>query len=257
MRWICTLVMALWLCFPAFGAVKTERIEYKQGDTVLEGFLAYDDALTGKRPAVLVSHAWKGLTSYEEMRAKMLAELGYVAFAVDIYGKGVRAKDFNEAGQLSGKYKGDRKLLRARVNAGLDYLKAHPRVDASKIAAIGYCFGGTTVLELARSGATLAGVVSFHGGLDSPTPEDAKAIKTKVLVLHGGDDPYVKDPELLAFMNEMRGAKVDWQLMSYGNALHAFTDKGYTDRSMGAVYDELADRRSWEHMKLFFAEILR
>lgn len=239
----------------ASAAIKTEVVEYKEGDTVLSGYLAYDDALKGPRPGVLIAHAWMGQGEYEQGRARQLAGMGYVAFALDIYGKGANPKDFSEAGALSGKYKGDRALLRRRVNAGFETLKKNARVDAKKLAAIGYCFGGTTVLELARSGTELAGVVSFHGGLDTPTPADAQNIKTKVLVLHGGDDPYVKDPELLAFINEMRGPKVDWQLVAYGNALHAFTDKRYTDKSFGAAYDEKAEKRSWVHMTAFFKEI--
>ena len=165
------------------AAIHTETVEYKQGDTTLEGFLAYDDAIPGLRPGVLVVHQWMGLTDYEKKRAEMLAQLGYVAFCADIYGKGVRPQNPREAGALAGKYKGDRHLLRARVNAGLDALRQQPLVDTKRIAAIGYCFGGTTVLELARSGADLNGVVSFHGGLDSPTPADGKNIKCKVLAL--------------------------------------------------------------------------
>jgi dienelactone hydrolase len=174
-----------------------------------------------------------------------------------MYGKGVRPKDTKEAGAEAGKYKGNRPLMRTRIAAALDWLKKNPNVDTKRIAAIGYCFGGTTVLELARSGADIAGVVSFHGGLDSPTPADAKNIKCKVLVLHGADDPYVPAAEVAGFEDEMRKAGVDWTLISYGGAVHSFTnpDAG-TDNSKGAAYNERADRRSWEAMKTFFAEIL-
>jgi dienelactone hydrolase len=199
--------------FSAHAAIQSKTVEYMQGDTPLEGVLVWDDAVTGPRPGVLVVHQWFGLTAYEKHRAEMLAQLGYVAFCADIYGKGVRPKDTSEAGALAGKYKGDRQLLRARVNAGLDELKKSELVDPSHIAAIGYCFGGTTVIELARSGADIKGVVSFHGGLDSPTPADGKNIKTKVLALAGADDPFQKPEDLTAFESEMRDANVDWRLI--------------------------------------------
>jgi dienelactone hydrolase len=237
------------------AAIHTETVEYKQGDTTLEGFLAYDDSISGKRPGVLVVHQWFGLTDYEKRRATMLAQLGYVAFCADIYGKDARPKDVSEAGAQAGKYKTDRTLLRARVNAALDVLKKNELVDTSRVAAIGYCFGGTTVIELARSGAELNGVVSFHGGLDSPTPADGKNIKCKVLALAGADDPFQKPDDLTAFENEMRDNKVDWQIVFYGGAVHAFTqpDPGFVNA--GAKYNEKADKRSWEAMKQFFAEI--
>jgi dienelactone hydrolase len=239
------------------AAVHTETVEYKQGDTTLEGFLAYDDSISGKRPGVLVVHQWFGLTDYEKLRATQLAQLGYVAFCADIYGKGVRPKEASEAGALAGKYKTDRALLRARVNAALDVLKKNELVDTTRVAAIGYCFGGTTVLELARSGADLNGVVSFHGGLDSPTPADGKNIKCKVLALAGADDPFQKPEDLTAFESEMRDNKVDWQIVFYGGAVHAFTqpDPGFVNA--GAKYNEKADKRSWEAMKTFFAEIFQ
>ena len=240
----------------AQGAIHTETVEYKRGDTTLEGYLAYDDSLSGKRPGVLIVHQWMGITDYEEMRAKMLAQMGYVAFCADIYGKGVCPTSTQEAGAQAGKYKGDRQLLRARVNAGLDQLKQNDLVDTSRVAAIGYCFGGTTVIELARSGAQLNGVVSFHGGLDSPTPADGKNIKCKMLILAGADDPFQKPDDLDAFEKEMRDSKVDWQIVFYGGAVHAFTQKNVGDLHLpGAQYNEKADKRSWQAMKDFFVEI--
>ena len=240
------------------AAIQTKTVEYKQGDTTLEGFVAYDDAIKGPRPGILVVHQWLGLTDYEKHRAEMLAQLGYVAFCADIYGKGVRPQNTQEAGAQAGKYKSDRQLLRARVNAGLEALRQQPLVDPKRIAAIGYCFGGTTVIELARSGADVAGVVSFHGGLDSPTPADGKNIKCKVLVCHGADDPFEKPEDLAAFENEMRDAKVDWQLIKYGGAVHSFTQPmAGNDNSKGAAYNEKADKRSWEAMKQFLAEIFK
>ena len=257
-----TLFMTLAIIGSVLAAraqVHTETVEYKDGDTVLEGYLAYDDSTAkGPRPAVLVVHQWTGLGDYEKKRAEMLAKLGYVVFAADIYGKGVRAKDTTEAGALAGKYRnGDRTLLRERANAALAVLEKNERTDTKRVAAIGYCFGGTTVLELARSGADIAGVVSFHGGLDSPKPADGKNIKCPVLVCHGADDPFEKPEDLTAFENEMRDAKVDWRLIKYGGAVHAFTqpDPGFSNP--GARYNEKADKRSWADMKMFFAEIFQ
>jgi dienelactone hydrolase len=239
------------------AAIQTKTIEYKQGDATLEGVLVWDDSVPGPRPGVLVVHQWLGLTDYEQRRAKMLAQLGYVAFCADIYGKGVRPKTVAEAGAEASKYKSDRALLRERVNAGLAQLKKSELVDPKRVAAIGYCFGGTTVIELARSGADLAGVVSFHGGLDSPTPADGKNIKCQVLVCHGADDPFEKPEDLAAFESEMRDAKVDWRLIKYGGAVHSFTqpDPGFVNP--GAHYNEKADQRSWQDMKSFFAEIFK
>ena len=239
------------------GAIHTETVDYKQGDTTLEGFLAYDDSISGKRPGVLVVHQWFGLTDYEKRRATMLAQLGYVAFCADIYGKDARPKNVQEAGAQAGKFKSDRALLRARVNAALDVLEKNELVDTTRVAAIGYCFGGTTVIELARSGADLNGVVSFHGGLDSPTPADGKNIKCKVLVLAGADDPFQKPEDLTAFESEMRDNKVDWQIVFYGGAVHAFTQPNPGFVNAGAKYNEKADKRSWEAMKTFFAEIFQ
>ena len=240
----------------ADAKVRGKLVEYKQGDVVLEGYLAYDDAAKGKRPGILVAHAWMGLDDNAKKRADMLAQLGYVAFAADIYGKGVRPKSFDEAGAQAGKYKGDRALLRARINAALAELLKDPHVDPAKTAAIGYCFGGTTVLELARSGAAVNGVVSFHGGLDSPTPADGKNIKAKVLVLHGAADPHEKPSDFAAFQKELADAKVDWQLVQYGGAVHCFTDHtAGSDASSGCAYDASADARSWAAMRAFFDEI--
>ena len=251
---LCTILLMAATRLP--GQIVSKPVEYKQGDTVLEGLSVYDDASSGKRPAVLVVHQWKGLGDYEKKRAEMLAKMGYNVFAVDIYGKGVRPQSPQEAGAQAGRFKNNRALLRDRVRAGLDVLVRDERTDPKRVAAIGYCFGGTTVLELARSGADVAGVVSFHGGLSTPTPEDAKNIHCKVLALHGADDPNVPPKEVAAFEQEMRDAKVDWQLVAYGGAVHAFTDwNAGSDNSRGAAYNERADHRSWAAMKQFFDEI--
>ena len=243
---------------PLWAAIQSKTVEYRQGGTPLEGVLVWDDAVSGPRPGVLVVHQWMGLTDYEKHRAEMLAQLGYVAFCADIYGKGVHLQNTAEAGAEASKYKSDRALLRARVNAGLEQLKKSELVDPKRLAAIGYCFGGTTVIELALSGAALNGVVSFHGGLDAPNPADAKNIKCKVLALAGADDPFQKPADLAAFENEMRAAHVDWQITFYGGAVHAFTQPlAGNDNSKGAAYNARADRRSWQAMKDFFAEIFQ
>lgn len=240
----------------ASAELVTRSVTYLDGDAVLEGYLAYDAAVAGERPGVLIAHQWKGLGDNEKSHAEMLARMGYVAFAVDIYGKGIRPETQPEAAALASKYKGDRELLRRRVAAGLEAIKRQDRVDPSRIAAIGYCFGGTAALELARSGAPVLGVVSFHGGLSSPKPEDAARIKGRVLALHGAEDPFVPPAEVAAFQEEMGNAKVDWQLISYGGAVHSFTDKNAgRDKAKGAAYDERADRRSWRHMRGFLAEL--
>ena len=258
MRVVSIFLIVLATVSLACAKIVFKPVEYKQGQAVLEGLSVYDDAVKGKRPAVLVVHQWKGLGDYEKRRAEMLAQLGYNVFAVDIYGKGIRPANPQDAAAEAGKYKENRSLLRARVNAGLDVLKKHELTDPGRIAAIGYCFGGTTALELARSGADIAGVVSFHGGLSTPNPEDAKNIKGKVLALHGADDPFVPPAEVAAFQEEMRKARVDWALTAYGNAVHSFTDwNAGTDNSKGAAYNEKADKRSWEAMKSFFAEVFK
>jgi dienelactone hydrolase len=251
-------LLACLLSTSLLAGIRTENIDYKDGKVVLQGTLVFDDALNGKRPAVVVVHEWVGLDDYARKRAHQLAEHGYVAFALDMYGKGVMAKNTEEAGKMSGMYKSDRALMRRRALAGLEVLKKQKNVDINKIAAIGYCFGGTVVLEIVRSGADVKGVVSFHGGVDSPTPEDAKNIKGKVLVLHGGDDPYVPMASVVAFEDEMLNAGVDWQLNTYSKSVHGFTNpKNGSDPSKGVAYNADADRRSWQAMKNFFDEVLK
>lgn len=240
----------------AQAEIKTQVVEYRDGDTVLEGYLAYDETVKGKIPAVLIVHEWTGLGSYMKKRAEQIAGLGYVAFAIDIYEKGIRPTNNEDAAKQASIYRQDRQLMRRRALAGLEKVKKFPSVDAKRIAAMGYCFGGGVVLEMARSGADLKGVVSFHGNLDTPHPEDAKNIKAKVLICHGADDHYVTGEQVLAFENEMRAAHVDWQMNIYGNSVHSFTnpDSG-NDSSKGAAYNQQADMRSWEAMRAFFKEI--
>ena len=256
MKGFLAILAAFAFSLPAAAKVKTEVVEYKQGDVVLQGYLSYDESITGKRPAVLVVHDWMGVSDDTKMRAEMLAGLGYVALTADIYGKGVRPKNAQEAQAEAGKYYKDRALWRARAKAGLDFLASRPEAAPDRLAVMGYCFGGGTALELARSGAPVKGVVTFHGSLSSATPEEAKNIKGKVLVLHGADDPYVKQADVTAFMDEMRKGGVDWELVQYSGAVHAFTVKGAgTDNSKGAAYNAEADRRSWQAMKDFFSEV--
>ena len=251
------LIFPLVLASSAFAHdIQTRTIEYKDKNTTLEGYLAVPKETEGKLPGVLVVPDWYGLKAPYEEIADRLARMGYVALAVDVYGKGIRPSDREQAAAEAMKYKSDRELFRQRVRAGLEELRKQPNVDSKRIAAIGYCFGGTGVLELARSGADIAGVVSFHGGLDTPRPQDAKNIKAKVLALHGADDPHVGPDVVAAFEDEMRKGGVDWQLNIYGDAVHAFTQRSAgTDKSTGVAYNEKADKRSWEAMKTFFNEI--
>lgn len=252
-------LFSLLLCCSATAALVEKTVTYEQGGVTLEGFHVYDDAIAGKRPGVLVIHQWTGLGDNEKSRSRQLAELGYNVFAADIYGKGVRPAP-PAAGTEAGKYKSDRKLYRALIDAALTLLKKDERSEPAKIAAIGYCFGGTGVLELARSGADIAGVVSFHGGLDAAPGFSAEAgkIPAKVLVLHGANDPYVPAAQVSGFTTEFTAAKADWQLVMYSDAVHAFTQKSAgDDPSKGAAYNANADKRSWEAMKTFFNEIFR
>jgi dienelactone hydrolase len=251
---LCSLLALL--SVPAFSAIKTEVVEYKDGDTALEGFLAYDDSKKEPRPGVLVIHDWTGLQDYAKERTTMLAELGYVAFAADVYGKGVRPTDPKECAVISGKYKSDLPLLRRRVSLAFEQLKKQKLVQPDKIAAIGYCFGGTSVLELARSGTDVKGVVSFHGALATTLPAQPGAVKSKILVCHGDADPFVKPAEVAAFKEEMTHAKADMKFIPYPGAVHSFTKKAAgNDPSKGQAYNENADKESWAEMKKFFKEI--
>lgn len=257
MKYIIMLLALILFIYNAEAKMITKYVEYIEGNTLLEGYLAYDES-KGKQPAVIVVHEWTGINDYTIKRCNQLAEMGFIAFAADIYGKGIRPQTMQDAANESGKYKKNVPLLRARINSALSYVKDLKFVDDSKIAAIGYCFGGTAVLELARSGADVGAVVSFHGGLSTPNISDAVNIKASVLVLHGADDPYVSNEELSNFENEMRSANVDWQLIKYSGAVHSFTNPSAgNDNSKGAAYNEKADKRSWEDMKQFFNEFLK
>lgn len=240
---------------PVQAHVQEKIVEYESAGETCEGRFVWSEDFSGKRPGVLVCHAWMGPGEHEREFAGKLAALGYRVFIADIYGKNVRPKDTQEAAQQAGKYKGDRKLLRKRVQSALLVLKSQKNVDAGKTAALGFCFGGTTVLELARSGADVLGVVSFHGGLDTKASEDAKNIRGKVLVLHGADDPYSPLSEVMAFIDEMKKGGVDYEVVLYGGAVHSFTDKKAA--SDGARYHPEAAVRSFERMKDFLKEIFK
>ncbi len=253
-----TMVLLLTLALPvvAMGEIMSNNVEYKDGDKALEGYVSYEKGAGPARPGILVVHDWMGLGDHYRGIADKLAKMGYVAFAVDMYGKGLRPANARQAAEFAKIYKSDRDLMRKRVLAALEQLKTYQFVDRSRIGAIGYCFGGTVVLELARSGADVRGVVSFHGGLETPEPAAPKAIRGSVLVLHGADDPFVPPEEVAKFQQEMRAAGVDWQMVSYGNAVHAFTSPAAgNDNSKGVAYNEKADKRSWEAMQGFFEEM--
>jgi dienelactone hydrolase len=242
----------------AHGAVKSELVEYSSNGVTFEGYVAWDDAIAARRPGVLVVHEWTGLGDHVRGNCDSLATLGYVAFGADIYGKGVRPTGPEEAGKEAGKYKGDRALMRSRAQAALRALRDNPHADTNRVAVIGYCFGGTVALELARSGADIRGAVCLHGHVDTPEPADAKNVRGKVLVLLGADDPYIPKESIAAFEQEMRVAGVDWQLVSYGGAVHSFTNSAAgNDNSKGAAFNANANRRSWEAMRGFFKEIFR
>lgn len=237
------------------AAVRTEPVNYQVGNIKCQGFLAYDDQAQGKRPGIVVCPEWWGLTDYAKHRAQMLAQLGYVALAVDLFGNGKTTEDPQEAAKLAGALKANRQVLRQRVNAGLEQLKRNPRVDTARLGAIGYCFGGTTAIELARSGADVKAVVTFHAGLDSPNPSDGKNIKGSILVCHGGNDTFTSQKDFEAFEDEMRQNNVDWQINIYGGAVHSFTNPGADKHGIpGIAYNARADKRSWEAMQLFFED---
>ncbi len=234
--------------------VQIEEFQYRHEDRTLAGHLAWNPELAGPLPGVVLVHEWFGPGENVKRRARMLAELGYVALVADMYGVDVRPSNVGEAAVAMNDVLADRPRLRARLATAVAVLQADRRVDARRVAAIGYCFGGGCVLELARSGATLAGVISFHGGLHTTLPAKATPL-AKILVLHGAEDPFVDAQKVNAFMDEMRAVHADWQLVHYGNAVHAFTNPQAADLAGGMCFDAKADARSWAHMQLFLSEL--
>lgn len=232
----------------------TQTIEYTDGKVTLEGYIAYKNDGPAKKPLVLIVHDWTGRNDFVGHKAEKLAELGYVGFALDMFGKGVLGTTKEEKAALIQPFFADRNLLQKRMLAGFDAARKLDMVDGARIGAMGFCFGGLCVLDLARSGADVRGVVSFHGLLISPPGEQKVAIKAKVLALHGHDDPMVQPDQVLAFEHEMTTAKVDWQVHVYGNTMHSFTNPEANDPGFGTVFSDLANKRSWQTMQNFFAE---
>lgn len=236
-------------------AIIENTITYRDGEAELEAVFAFDDSFSGHRPAVLISHAWGGRDDFVADKAQKLAGLGYVGFALDLYGKGILGASKDENAKLMQPFLEDRGKLQRRMKAALAAVKQLPEVDDQNIAAMGFCFGGLCVLDLARTGADLKGVISFHGLLGAPDNTHGIKIKAKVLVLHGHDDPMVPPKQELAFQEEMTQAGADWQFVTYGHTVHAFTNPVANDPNFGTVYNADADRRSWLAMQNFLAEI--
>lgn len=256
MKWMMSAILVTCVVSPAFGEVQTKEVSYKDGDVELQGHLFWDDAKKGKRPGVLVIHEWWGLDAYAKRRAKSLARMGYVAFALDMYGNGKITKHAAEAGKWAKQIGMNIEAWKKRAAAGLKQLQASEHVDKSNIAAIGYCFGGATVVQMAYGGLPVKGVVSFHGSLPVATDEQAKNIKAKILICHGAADSFIPASRIKEFTAKLEKAKADYQFISYAGAKHSFTNKGADKRGIdGLKYDKSADRRSWAHMRIFFREI--
>lgn len=233
-------------------------VDYRVGNTECQGYVAYDSMSSKKRPGVLIIHDWNSIDDYEISRANQLAKMGYVAMVADIYGKNVRPKNTNESGAQAGSYKNNRALFRERLIGALELLKKDPNVDPTRIVAIGYCFGGTGVLELARMGADLRGVVSFHGGLDAAEGMTAGPVIPQVLVLHGADDPFVPKEQVEAFKKEFGDAGAKMEFVSYPGAVHSFTNPNAgNNKASGSAYHKPSDDASWAKMKQFFDAVLK
>ena len=245
----------------AHAAIQGKEIDYSAGGTALKGYLVYDDGIKGKRPGVLVVHEWWGLNDYARYRAKKLAELGYVALALDMYGEGKQATHPEDAQKFSSEISQNTTLGKGRFLAAMELLKKQPQTNPQRIAAIGYCFGGSVVLQMAREGIPLRGVVSFHGGLDTSHPAQAGAVKAKILVATGADDPFVPPQQIDRFKHEMDNAKVDYEFKSYAGAKHSFTnpeaDRYGEKFNLPLQYNPQADQASWADMQAFFTKIFR
>jgi dienelactone hydrolase len=258
MRLFFSCILVVIFTFGSIAAIKKDVVEYKHGEVDLKGYLIYDDLLKSKRPGILLIHEWWGQNKYINMRADQLVNLGYVIFILDMYGNGISTEKPKEAQDLSAPFYEDRQLMRERAAAGLEILKNFKRVDPNKLGVMGYCFGGTVALELARSGADLDAVVSFHGGLSTQDTLGAQQIRGDVLILHGAADPFVPKEEVDNFIKEMDNAGVTWQLNMYSDAMHAFSNpEANIFKLDGVAYNYKADKRSWEAMRNFFYDIFK
>ncbi len=236
-------------------AIQTRLVEYAHGDSIFEGMLAWDDAAGTPRPGVAVAHTIAGRSPHEEGRARRLASLGYVGFAIDVYGKGTQTTDFDRNKAMMDELRANRPELQARLLAALGCLREQPEVDGTAVAAIGFCFGGLSVLDIARTGEDIAGVVSLHGIFEPPGNTEGNRVTAKVLALHGWEDPLATPEDVVGLANEMTSMQADWQIHAYGNTTHAFTNPKADDWEGGKKYNEDADRRSWLATQNFLAEL--
>jgi dienelactone hydrolase len=258
MRFLLTMSLLALGAFPAFAQIKKEAVEYKFDGLTFKGEIAYDTAISGKRPGVLVVHEWWGLDDYAKSRAEALAKMGYVAFACDMYGDGAVAKHPDDAGKMATTVRKNVDVWRGRAKAALDVLVKHPMVDSENLAAIGYCFGGSTALQLAYSGAKLKAVATFHAALPAVTAEQAKAIQAKILVCHGADDSFIKEEAITKFKDALTEAKVDLDFQSYPGTVHSFTVPGADAHKIpGMAYNADADKKSWASMSALFAKVFK
>lgn len=265
MRNICLISIVMLLTLLVAGSVHAKpniegtTVEYSAKGVVMKGYFAYDKNIRGKRPGVLVVHEWWGLNDYARKRARMLAELGYAALAVDMYGEGKQAAHPDDAGKFSSELMRNFGTAKDRFLAAMEFLKAQPATDPEKIAAIGYCFGGGVVLNLARQGANLKGVASFHGSLAVVVPAEPGSVKAKILVLHGADDKFITKEQIKAFKDEMKNAGADLLFIAYPGALHSFTnteaDEYGKKFGIPVAYNAAADKKSWKEMKNFLKQI--
>ena len=248
--------MVLAMGTTASAKVVTEAVSYFHRDVKLEGYLAYDDSIKDRRPGILVVHEWWGLDDYARVRAKQLAAMGYVAFALDMYGKGKVTEHPKQAGEWAREIRSNVHLWQQRALAGLEVLRKDPRTDVNRMAAIGYCFGGSTVQQLAYAGADIRGIVSFHGSLVPPGENMVKKVKAKILICHGADDPFEEPQAIVQYLDAMKVSGLDWQMIFFGGARHGFTNPDADKAGLAAMqYSKSADQRSWANMQLFFKEI--
>jgi dienelactone hydrolase len=258
---VITLVLGMVGIATAETKVLGKGVEYSAQGVVMKGYLAYDENIKGKRPGVLVIHEWWGLNDYARKRARMLAELGYTGLAVDMYGEGKTAMHPDDAGKFSSELMKNFDVAKTRFMAAMDFLKRQATVDPTRMAAIGYCFGGGVVLNMARQGVDLKGVASFHGSLNAVKPAQAGNVKAKILVLHGGDDKFIPTEQIEAFKQEMKSSGVDFQFFSYPGVLHSFTnpeaDALGKKFNMAIAYNADADRKSWDELKKFLSTIFK